>query len=535
MSRNPPTSRFVIIILTFLTLHPQNTIQQTTIDDIQTIEATCYYSLDSQNTYTCNLLDAVILEDSDVLNITGAHIDDLTDDDVLIVNYHNTTSKYFKGEVLIKFKNLQTLKLMGQRLEDISDNAFEVCHNLMILNIQFNDLTALPTQMLKNCEKLIIFKLTHTSLSEIPEDLFGSTKNLEDLIISNNQLTSLPKKLLQNMEKLKFFDAGSNFLTELSPDLFINCLYLRHVDLSYNNFEDQGKISAISGHINLYKFWLNFNSFSNFDFNFFSQFENLEELTIGSTDGPKLTEISWQSLPSSLISLIIYGIGEDIPENSFDHLRKLESLSLSGKDIENLHKDTFKSLTKLEVISIQGTSIKTLDPELFINQAALSDLNLRDNKIAELPSGIFTKLVNLGIKSEYHGIKMSFNNIQRLNSNSFGQHPHLHCIDFSSNKIIAIELGIFSKFNSNLTYVDFYYNLCVDEFYVYPRSLDVDESLATCYVNWIGTTTTGQSTTQESEPTTMEPTTPGGSGNNFKYFEVFFIIFVGFFLMSTMS
>ena len=531
MSIKSSSSRLIILIFTLLTLNPKNTTQQTTIDDINTIQATCDYIYDSEYTYTCNLLDAVILNEPDVLEITGTHFDDHTDDDILTVNYHNTSSKYFKGEVFKKFNNLQILKLLGQKLEEISQDAFEVCPNLTVLYVQFNDLTALPSQMLKNCEKLVTLRLTYTTLREIPDDLFGLTKNLEELIISNNQLTSLSEKLLENLENLRFFDASFNFLSEISSELFANNLYLEHVDLKHNKFEDQSNIDALKDHINIFKLSLIFNNFPNFDFSFFSQFENLEELAVGSTEGPKLTEISWQLLSSSLISLIVYGVGEDIPGNSFDNLQNLRLLSLTGRDIVNIHKDTFKALTKLELISIQGTSISTLHPELFINQASLIDLNLRDNKIESLPAAIFTSLVNLGIESEHHGIKMSFNNIKRLNSNSFGQHPYLRYIDFSSNKIIEIEKGIFSKFNSNLTYADFYYNSCVDEFYVYSTWLDEEESLGSCYFNWIGTTTTKETESTTIEPTTIESTTPGGSGNNFKIFEVVLIIFVGLLLI----
>ncbi|KAL7014380.1 hypothetical protein ACKWTF_015897 [Chironomus riparius] len=92
MSIKLPDSRFVILFLTFLTLNLEKTIQQTTIDDINAIQATCDYIYDSEHTYTCNLLNAVIVNDFDVLEITGTHLDDRTDEDILKLNYHNTSN-----------------------------------------------------------------------------------------------------------------------------------------------------------------------------------------------------------------------------------------------------------------------------------------------------------------------------------------------------------------------------------------------------------------------------------------------------------
>jgi hypothetical protein len=129
---------------------------------------------------------------------------------------------------------------------------------------------------------------------------------------------------------------------------------------------------------------------------------------------------------------------------------------------------------------------------------------------------------------------MAFNNIQRLNANSFGQHPHLRHIDFFQNRIDGIERGIFSRFNPNLRHAGFGSNVCVSQTFFDAVNLDNDPRLTWCFNNWAGITTTTMATTTTTLATTTtteaspDATTPGGCGSNFKQFEVSGIIFVGF-------
>jgi len=456
------------------------------------------------------LKNASILNSTDILEINGTHLPDHTDDDVTSVFYLENKILYFNGEILGKFSNLKHIILINQGLMEIGESAFDVCSNLEELMMAIDGVTKFPSKMLKSCMNLKkVFVIEH-KLTEIPEDLFGDTENLEEFWITNNKLTSLPEKLLKNMQNLRTFAAQQNHLKELSPNFFINAPNLQEVNISKNEFKDpQNIMNALNGHTNLVKLDISSNDFPNFDFTFFSQFIKLEKLVAGSKAGPELTEISWQLLPASLVDLTIYDVGEDLPENMCSQLVNLNSLSVTGYGIKNLHKNTFKLLGHLEMLSVQDTRVKALDPELFAGLTSLSDLNLNYNFLNQLPAGIFASLVNIGSKSEFHGIHMFANNLQRLNANFFGQHPHLRTIDFSSNLIEEVERGIFNKFHSNLTFVNFQKNFCVDQLFINVVNLDEDDRLTLCFNNWASKT-------------------PGGCGNNFKKFEVFVIIFVGF-------
>ncbi|KAL7014374.1 hypothetical protein ACKWTF_015895 [Chironomus riparius] len=501
------------ILIIFIALCPQQSSQQD-----MTVQATCDYNYDSKGIYTCDFNISAPVNSTYFLDITGIHLDNHTDADVKAVNIQNATFVSFNEEVMKKFANLMILNFNGGKIQEFSPNSFEACQNLEIITSVLHQVTTFPPQMLKNCKKLRIFDVYGQNLEEVPEDLFGMTENLEEFRLMTFKITSLPEKLLQNMKNLTILGISGNELTELHPNFLIAAVNLEHVDISFNKFEDQLKLTyALNGHPNVKKLFLQYNYFNHFDFRFFSQFQKLEELNIGIIY-KNLSDISWKSLPSSMLHLSIDNIAEDILENSLDRLVNLKSLNLSGRGIMNLQKDIFKTLTNLEMLEIFFTNIKSLHPEMFMNLINLSDLKIRNNKIQDLPAGIFASLVNLGIKSDNHGLKMTSNEITRLNADSFGLHPHLRFIEFSGNKINEIEPGIFSKFNSNLTHAYFYINKCVDGKFS-GENLDDNDAFSLCFKNWEEIVPTTEATTED--------TTPGSAGFNFKKFEIFAIIFIG--------
>jgi hypothetical protein len=97
-------------------------------------------------------------------------------------------------------------------------------------------------------------------------------------------------------------------------------------------------------------------------------------------------------------------------------------------------------------------------------------------------------------------------------------------MSFAGNRISAIERGIFSRFNSTITEADFRSNLCINLTFNATTNLDFFGDFERCYQNWEAGNATTPLTTAAPSPST----TPGGCGTNFKKFEVFAVILIGF-------
>jgi Leucine-rich repeat (LRR) protein len=526
-------------ILIFITLVHQST-QHNSTSHSTIIQGVCIYGNTFDNYYTCNLSVGDVLNPTDVIEISGTHTFGRTDADVLAVTHFASTLQYFNGEILRKFVNLQHIVIQQQELRVITPNAFEFCPNLRQLITAFDPIENFPSRMLENCRNLRIFTAIGHSFMQLPEDIFGQIDSLVDFQVQNNQLTSLPNRLLENMRGIRRFNAHGNQLNYLSPNLLKNAENLQEFIVSRNFFRNQTIITAaIENHQNLQTIRLDNNNFPNFDFIFFSQFQNLNDLSVGSTVGPMLTGIEWQMLPSRLSVLNVEGIGENIPQNAFSHLIGLTTLRLSGSGIQNIHSSTLSTLRSLRTLSIQNTNIQVLPADLFINNANIQSLSLDNNRIEILPPGIFAPLRNLGASDEFQSFSISGNNIQRLNINSFSQHGFLRRIWFNFNRINEIERGLFSRFHSNLTFAGFTSNACINRFFNYQSNLDHHEDLLLCFNNWAGVTTQAPTTGTTDQDTTSIGTTtlgtttpsddsePDGCGYLFSKFQVLMIILTG--------
>ncbi|KAL7014358.1 hypothetical protein ACKWTF_015884 [Chironomus riparius] len=504
------TSKALFIFL-IISIISHQSIQQSIINMPSTIPATCDYRFDPQNRYSCfiNNLTATF---GDLLEIIGTHLPGRTDADVLAVYHVDSRINRFNGEVLRKFDNLRIVNLRLTNLQSISQNAFDVCSNFEELNIEVNAVTSLAPLLFQNCANFKVLRAFNNRIVNIPDNLFGNTRSLEVFDLHRNfRLSSIPGNLFQNMTNLRLFDVGSNEMSWLPPNIFINVANLEYVDVSRNNFNDsQVIINILNGHLGLRNIHFFGNLFPMFSLNFFTQFNRLESLALSGFRNS--SGIAWQALPPSLRTLGAYGIDEEIPENAFNQLTNLTMLDLSGVGISVLQRHTFRELRNLDTLFVMYTRIRTIHPELFASQGKLRILFLNWNEIQELPDGCLAPLVNLGNGTDNIGLHFYNNQIQRLSASSFGQHPHLDYIDFAFNLITEIDRTVFSRFSPTIALIDFGWNICTRSRFSNATNLEDNENLQWCFNNYEGITTT----------------TPNGTGNNFKKFEVFSVIFIGF-------
>ncbi|KAL7014356.1 hypothetical protein ACKWTF_015882 [Chironomus riparius] len=510
-SRNNITSTLTSFLI-ILTLYPHQSSQQLIINNSTAIEATCIFSYDQQNRYSCELLNARLTNPTDILVISGTHLPRHSDIDVQALIHANASFAQFNGEALRKFINLKFIDLRRVWIDVINENAFEVCGHLEELHMGFNGfIEGLPQGMLRNCESLRIFYGPDLRVLSLPENLFGNSRNLEVFDMTSSPLRSFPDSLLQNMTNIRIFRISGNFVDFLHPNNLINAVNIEEIDISWNNFNDtQHIINILHGHLGLKKIIISNNQFEIFDFNFLAQFQRLEELSIGGR--PQMTSITWHFLPNSLTSLTVNQIGENISENAFEQLKNLIILRLTGFGITSLHQNTFKELKNLEQLSIMFTNITTLHPQLFASQGNLRVLVLNSNQIEDLPDGIFKPLVNLGLNESSRGLSIFINKIQRVSISAFGYHPHLNHIDFAHNEIDEIERGLFSQFSPKMSLVDFAFNRCISRIFWNVTKVNEIEDFQPCFDNFDGITT-------------VPTATPNGCGTKFGKFELILIIF----------
>ena len=119
-------------------------------------------------------------------------------------NFSQNTENTFAG-------SLRDLCLADNRLEDDIFRELYLLQELRVINLSYNELTELPSGLLKRWPRLSELYLSGNELIALPSDDLEVGSNLKTLHINRNRFQALPAELCK-VSKLSALDIGSNAL-----------------------------------------------------------------------------------------------------------------------------------------------------------------------------------------------------------------------------------------------------------------------------------------------------------------------------------
>ena len=332
---------------------------------------------------------------------------------------HNTTF-----QVLSKFKeSLTYLELLLQNLNQIDNDAFMWIPNLI---------------------KLIIWDC---KLQTVAQYSFHGLTHLQTLDLQNNQLTAVPSEALNAIGKfmsLQYLDLSSNSLSTIADDAFSGVSSLTYLNLGNNK--------------NIHKFeytrWLHL--LLNLKHLVFGNFELSGTLA---TIGLPMPLLSLQSLEIRNIGTLIFEpnfclsfpnsrsliissalIGNFPFSLSLHECSSLIEIDLSGS-LENIDSPDLKHITisipTLEGLALARNKLKSITQILFIKAPNLISLNLSDNQIKIIDNVIanaFKRLIHLSIDGN---ALISLSGLEDL--------TYLEHLSAARNQITQVPLWLTSK------------------------------------------------------------------------------------------
>ncbi|CAE7510574.1 Igfals [Symbiodinium sp. CCMP2592] len=253
---------------------------------------------------------------------------------------------------------LEVLDLGRGHLEHLEDEAFEGLAQLRLLSLSENNITDLPTQVLKpllGLEQLLLGGKT-------AKNGWGRE------IVRGNRLASLPD--FTHNQWLEVLDVSKNELTALKDGTFAQLHRLRVLDINHN------KICNVSAHA-------------------FAGLTSLQSLDLSSIRLAELPELVFQGL-TSLKRLDLDGNDlAELPEKVFRGLTSLEMLDLCWNRLAELPENVFQGLTSLEFLDLRWNRLAELPENVFQGLTSLEFLDLGWNRLAELPENVFQGLTSL--------------------------------------------------------------------------------------------------------------------------------------------
>lgn len=304
----------------------------------------CRFYVDATGRYSCDLYDANIQSESDVLVFEGVHIPGYGDSRVTRVYIDvSSTVRVLNNEICVKFGNLEYLTIASVQLERFSNQAFGPCSQLTELIVAQNPLSTLQANIFENSPRLV-FLMFINALNNISRESFHGLYNLEGLFLSDNNITSLDAGIFEQNPALTFIALGFNKLTIFHPYTFgasVEYLILRG-----------------------------------------NPIEEIDEIIFANADGLRQLDLSYCAIRT-------------IHPDAFRNTGRIQYLDLRGNNLESFASGTFTALSDLLSIDLSYNHINRLNTNTFGFHPIATNFNIDHNGLNEIEKGFFNVLPNL--------------------------------------------------------------------------------------------------------------------------------------------
>ncbi len=238
--------------------------------------------------------------------------------------------------------SLTQLNLSHGKISTLADEAFSGLINLTSLNLNFNQLSRLPSTI-DRLTNLETFSCTDNMLANLIVG-FGKMQRLRTINLHNNNLKEIPVDLWA-CSSLESFNLSSNLLDGLEDPPSDPAQMQELMGLDPNR---KMSVTSMSGDramyppmgLSLHRLFLADNRFADDVFHSIALMPNLRVLNLSFNE--------------------IY----EVPPDTLSKIDQLEALYLSGNKLTSLPSEDLEKLEKLRVLHLNGNKLQTLPSEL---------------------------------------------------------------------------------------------------------------------------------------------------------------------------
>lgn len=287
--------------------------------------------------------------------------------------------------------------------------------NLFWKELQIGDLPSLPN--------LQVLHLDYSFLEQIDENVFNNCENLVSLSLRGNLLSTIPLNMLEPLAKLEKLDLSGYKSNEQDQKFYRKFTFCKKTFVYGTNLKELN---------------LNFKNLEILERKIFIGLFKLENLELRQTNLKYVEYLVFFSLKSivkinlSDNPLLVYNIRLS-EEDSFTGLEAIEEVNLSGCNITDLdlndqNQNVFKRMKEnLKYLDLSNNLITKIDAQTFNDFNEIRTIDLSHNKIQTWHSKLFAK--NNFIMS----LDVSHNNLKEISPEMLADFRRLKKLAFSDN------------------------------------------------------------------------------------------------------
>ncbi|XP_067418096.1 TLR4 interactor with leucine rich repeats [Emydura macquarii macquarii] len=286
---------------------------------------------------------------------------------------------------------------------------------------------------------ILTYSLGGNFIANISAFDFHRLAGLQRLDLQYNRIRWLHPKAFERQALLEELYLGNNRLAALAPGILRPLAKLR---ILYVNANEIGRLSAASfaGLGSLVKLRLDGNALGSLGDATFSGLPNLLYLHL------EANRIRWLSRGAfaGLAKLRFLDLSGN-PQSALRHadtfqpLRSLSTLLLSGNSLQQLGGGLFQHLPGLAKLSLSGNRLVQLAPDAFAGLGALKELRLDGNLLSRLPAALLEPLRSL------EALDLSRNALAALHAAAFGRLPKLRELSLRDNALATLPGELFAS------------------------------------------------------------------------------------------
>lgn len=309
---------------------------------------------------------------------------------------------------------------------------------LEILDVSHNKIIYIASYDLSALKHLKMFSISHNTIHEIYEHGLSGLNELTTLDVAHNRLVALPAALFKSCcRNLHSLVLRNNSLSVLTPSIFDMLQKLEHLDLGYNYFTS----TWVNGFI-------------------FARLGRLRSMSLANNSLQRIDEFLLFDLKELQVLELQNNEINLVHEKAFVHAGQLKFLNVAFNRLRALGSMGFPNGSALMQVSFASNSITNIDQSFFRELKRLEDLNLSGNILTELPSGLgyLSQLKSLDLgKNNIHfidgkkflglerllGLRLVDNYLTNLTHLSFQHLPSLQILNLASNHLKNIDKQTF--------------------------------------------------------------------------------------------
>lgn len=143
-------------------------------------------------------------------------------------------------------KNLESLEMSYNKLDEITFDMFGGLYNLKQLSVQYNSIEALQSGCFRDLYSLIELDLSYNKLSTISTGVLHGMHSLSKLKLSHNNMKDLDEDIFHSTTNLKYLDFSFNNFSNINVRAILShTKWLREINLNGNNWTCRDLITII--------------------------------------------------------------------------------------------------------------------------------------------------------------------------------------------------------------------------------------------------------------------------------------------------